>query len=131
MDTISARRFHEAGGVEDWRALGEGVRAFFRPGSFADGARLVAAIGELDGLDEHHPDVDLRWEGVTVRLFTSTDDHLGLTKHDLELARRISAAADRDRDRRWRDGSGHDGGGHGPGLLSRWPSLPTRSGCRR
>jgi 4a-hydroxytetrahydrobiopterin dehydratase len=92
MDDISPRRFHE-GGVEDWRALGEGVCAFFRTGSFADGARLVTAIGELDGLDDHHPDVDLRWEGVTVRLITSTGDYFGLTKHDLELARRISAVA--------------------------------------
>jgi hypothetical protein len=48
----SPKQFHEADGVGDWRVLGEGARAYFRTGSFAAGARLVQAIGELDGLDE-------------------------------------------------------------------------------
>jgi 4a-hydroxytetrahydrobiopterin dehydratase len=53
----------------------------------------VRAIGELAGLGDHHPDVDLRREGVTVRLLTVTDDWYGLSERDLELARRISALA--------------------------------------
>jgi 4a-hydroxytetrahydrobiopterin dehydratase len=92
-EPISARRFHEAEGVEDWRVLGEGACTYFRTGSFAAGARLVDAIGQLAGLDDHHPDVDLRWEGVTVRLATVTDDYYGLSERDLELARQISAVA--------------------------------------
>jgi len=92
-EPISARRFHEAEGVEDWRVLGEGACTYFRTGSFAAGARLVAAIGGLAGLDDHHPDVDLRHGGVTVRLITITDDYYGLSGRDLELARRISALA--------------------------------------
>jgi len=39
----------------------------------------------------HHPDVDLRYAGVTVRLWTH--DVNGLSERDVELARRISAAA--------------------------------------
>jgi pterin-4a-carbinolamine dehydratase len=76
MDTkpITPRRFHEAAGVEDWRVLGEGACAYFRTGSFGAGARLAQAIGELDGLDAHHPDIDVRQKGVTVRLITITDD---------------------------------------------------------
>ena len=95
MDTarISPRQFHEADGVEDWRVMGEGACAYFRTGSFAAGARLVDAIGQLPGLDDLHPDVDLRWEGVTVRLATVTDDYYGLSERDLELARQISAVA--------------------------------------
>jgi 4a-hydroxytetrahydrobiopterin dehydratase len=92
-DPITPRRFHEADGVEDWRVLGEGACAYFRTGSFAAGARLVRAVGELAGLDDHHPDVDLRWDGVTVRLITITDDHYGLSERDVELARRISEVA--------------------------------------
>jgi 4a-hydroxytetrahydrobiopterin dehydratase len=57
------------------------------------GARLVHAIGELAGLGEHHPDLDLRHEGVTVRLLTTADDWYGLTERDLDLARQISAVA--------------------------------------
>ncbi len=90
---ITPRQFHEAAGVEDWRVLGEGACAYFRTGSFAAGARLVQAISELAGLDDHHPDVDLRHGGVTVRLITVTDDYYGMSERDLELARQISAVA--------------------------------------
>ncbi|HWD44627.1 MAG TPA: VOC family protein [Actinomycetota bacterium] len=90
---ISPKQFHEADGVEDWRVLGEGACAYFRTGSLAAGARLVHAIGELGGLDAHHPDIDLRHPGVTVRLVTVSDDDYGLSERDLELARRISALA--------------------------------------
>jgi 4a-hydroxytetrahydrobiopterin dehydratase len=53
----------------------------------------VQAISELPGVDEHHPDIDVRHEGVTVRLITFTDDYGGMTRRDAELARQISAAA--------------------------------------
>jgi 4a-hydroxytetrahydrobiopterin dehydratase len=90
---ISPRQFSEADGVEDWRVLGEGACPYFRTGSFVAGTRLVHAIGELAGLGEHHPDLDLRHEGVTVRLLTTADDWYGLTERDLDLARQISAVA--------------------------------------
>jgi 4a-hydroxytetrahydrobiopterin dehydratase len=90
---IAPSRFGEADGVEDWRVLGEGACAFFRTESFAAGARLVQRIGELPGLDGHHPDADLRGQGVTVRLITITQEAGGLTRRDLELARQISVVA--------------------------------------
>jgi 4a-hydroxytetrahydrobiopterin dehydratase len=92
-DQIRVRQFHESEGVEDWRVLGDGACAFFRTGSFAAGARLVGAIGELASIDDHHPDVDVRHDGVTVRLITISDDYYGMSRRDVELARRISAVA--------------------------------------
>jgi len=92
-DPITIRQFHEAEDVEDWRVVGDGATADFPTESFAHAARFVAAIGELAGLDDHPPDVDIRPGGVTVRLVTSTDDHYGLAIRDLELAREISAVA--------------------------------------
>jgi 4a-hydroxytetrahydrobiopterin dehydratase len=59
-EPITPRQFHDADGVEDWRVVGEGACTYLRTGSFAAGARLVHAIGELAGLEDHHPDVDLR-----------------------------------------------------------------------
>jgi 4a-hydroxytetrahydrobiopterin dehydratase len=50
---ITARQFHEAAGVGDWRVLDEGACTYFRTGSFEAGARLVQAIAELGGLDDH------------------------------------------------------------------------------
>jgi 4a-hydroxytetrahydrobiopterin dehydratase len=92
-DRITPRQFHEAEGVEDWRVLGEGACTYFRTGSFQAGERLVHAISELAGLNDHHPDLDVRYGGVTVRLITITDDYYGLSERDLELARQISAVA--------------------------------------
>ena len=92
-DRITVRQFRESEGVEDWRVLGEGACTYFRTGSFAAGARLVQAVGELTGLDDHYPDVDLRHDGVTVRLITITNDYYGMSTRDVELARQISAVA--------------------------------------
>jgi 4a-hydroxytetrahydrobiopterin dehydratase len=94
-DRITGRQFDESTGVEDWRAVWGGGRAcaYFLTGSFAAGAALVRAIGELPSVANHHVDVDLRPEGVIVRLFT--EDPGGLSNTDVEIAREISAAARR------------------------------------
>ena len=92
-DHITARQFHESEGTEDWRVIGDGACSLFRTGSFAASARLVSAIGALAGIDDHRPDVDVRREGVTVRLLTTGDDYYGMSQRDVELARRISAVA--------------------------------------
>jgi 4a-hydroxytetrahydrobiopterin dehydratase len=91
-DGIGVQSFHEADGTEDWRVLAEGACAFFRTQSFAESARLVDAISGL-GIEDHPPDVDVRRDGVTVRLITIADDWYGPSRRDVELARRISAAA--------------------------------------
>ena len=94
-DRISGRQFDESSGVDDWRALWGGGFActYFQTGSFGTGAALVQAVSELAAAADHHIDVDVRREGVTVRLFT--DDPGGLSNQDAELAREISAAARR------------------------------------
>ncbi len=92
-ERISLKAFHESEGTEDWRVLSDGACAFFRIESLAAGARLVAAIGDLPDVDEHHVDVDVRRDGVTVRLITIADDYLGMSRRDVELAGQISALA--------------------------------------
>ncbi|MDP9251782.1 MAG: Pterin-4-alpha-carbinolamine dehydratase [Chloroflexota bacterium] len=94
IDGISPKQFHESEGVEDWRVLGgDGATAYFRTGSLAAGARLVQAISELPGVDGVQPDIDVRHDGVTVRMITFTKDYAGMTRRHVELARLISAAA--------------------------------------
>jgi len=92
-ERLTPQRFHEQEGVEDWRALlfVEGACTSFRTGSFAKGVALVDEIGRLADAANHHPDVDLRYRSVTVRL--TTHEVGGLSDRDVELARRISAAA--------------------------------------
>lgn len=90
-ERITPRQFQESDGVDDWRDVGMGACACFRSGSFAKGVALVDEIGRLADALNHHPDVDLQYATVTVRLFTH--DILGLTDLDAQLARQISAAA--------------------------------------
>jgi 4a-hydroxytetrahydrobiopterin dehydratase len=90
-DGITPTQFHQD--AEDWRVVGDGACAYFPTGSFTKGARLVQAISELPGLDDHSPDVDLRPDGVTVRLLTKTDEYYGMSLRDVELARGISRVA--------------------------------------
>ncbi len=90
-DRISATQFLDTVGTPDWTAADDVAAATFRTGTFEVGVRLVVAIGELADAADHHPDVDLRYPTVTVRL--STHDVGGLSHRDVELAREVSLAA--------------------------------------
>ena len=79
------------GGLDDWRMLFRALHARFRTGNFATGLELVARIGEAAEELDHHPDLDLRYPRLDVRL--SSHDVGGVTDRDLELARRISGFA--------------------------------------
>ena len=78
-------------GLDDWRMLFRALHARFRTGNFATGLELVARIGEAAEELDHHPDLDLRYPRLDVRL--SSHDVGGVTDRDLELARRISGFA--------------------------------------
>lgn len=90
---ITGREFGEADGTEDWPVVSEGACAFFRTDSFTASAELVRAISEAIDDARHAPDIDIRSDGVTVRLITVTDHYYGMSRHDLSLARTISALA--------------------------------------
>ena len=92
-DQISPKQFRESEGVEHWRVLGDGANAYFRTGSLAAGARLVQAISELPGIDDLQPDVDVRHDGVTVRMVAFIEGYGGMLRGHVELARQISAVA--------------------------------------
>jgi len=90
-DKITPQQFHDSDGVDDWRVLWSVAFATFRTGDFATGLRLLDRIGELADAANHHPDVNLRYGVVEVRLVTHSS--WSLTDLDLLLARQISSAA--------------------------------------
>ena len=51
------------------------------------------AIAELPDVGPGQPDIDLRHEGVTVRLLTKENAWYGMSTRDVDLARKISAIA--------------------------------------
>ena len=81
----------EAEQLGDWRVLFAELHARFRTGSFVKGLDLVNQIGEHAELMNHHPDVDLSYPAVAVRL--SSHDVGGVTQRDVRLARTISGLA--------------------------------------
>ena len=93
FDPMSAREFHAASDTDDWRVIGDGATAYFATPTFADAVRLVDAIGALPGVEDHRPDVDVRQDGVTVRLLSRSTEWYGMSHQDLERASQISAAA--------------------------------------
>ena len=71
------------------------LHARFRTGDFETGLKLVKKIGKAADKADHHPDVDLSYPLVDVRL--SSHDAGGVTSRDIDLARQISGfAADLD-----------------------------------
>jgi 4a-hydroxytetrahydrobiopterin dehydratase len=81
----------EAAGLPDWRWLLGALHADFASGDFATGLELVNRIGAMAEEANHHPDIDLRYPHVRVTLVSH--DASGVTSRDVDLARRISAAA--------------------------------------
>jgi 4a-hydroxytetrahydrobiopterin dehydratase len=90
-NALTQKEFRRSPGVEMWSVDGSVARAKFLTGSFARGVTLVEAIGALADAANHHPDVDLRYSFVTVRL--TTHDVHSLSDLDVALARAISKAA--------------------------------------
>jgi 4a-hydroxytetrahydrobiopterin dehydratase len=80
-----------AADLADWRAIKGVLLTRFRTGDFATGLRLVNEIGAAAEAANHHPDVELRYPNVTVKLVSH--DAAGITQRDLDLAARISDLA--------------------------------------
>jgi 4a-hydroxytetrahydrobiopterin dehydratase len=91
IEAITPQQFHGMSGVDDWRVIGEGVCAYFRTGSLVAGAGLVQAISEMLRDSDVRPDIDVRHDGVAVRLFVTPD--LGLSQRDVGMAQKVSAVA--------------------------------------
>lgn len=78
-------------GLADWRWLLGGLHARFETGDFVTGIALAAAVAEAAEEANHHPDLDLRYPFLAVKLVSH--DVGGVTSRDLALARRISELA--------------------------------------
>lgn len=79
-------------GLASWAHLVGGLQTRIRTGDFATGLKVVNAIGAAAEEMDHHPDLDLRYGRVDVRL--SSHDAGGITERDVRLARRIEEIAD-------------------------------------
>jgi 4a-hydroxytetrahydrobiopterin dehydratase len=67
------------------------ITATYELTDFVAALDFVNQVGHEAELMNHHPDIDIRWNKVTLVLSTHSEG--GLTKHDIELAHRISEVA--------------------------------------
>ncbi len=74
-----------------WSREGDAIVKRYTFAAFADGIRFVDRVAVLADAADHHPDIDIRWTAVTMRLATHSAG--GITAKDLALAARIDEAA--------------------------------------
>ena len=72
-----------------WTRAGDQLVKESRRHGFAGALAYVNQVGSLAEAADHHPDIDIRWDTVTLRL--STHSAGGLTDKDLDLATQIDA----------------------------------------
>lgn len=90
-DLISAAEFHRAPGVSDWRVTGTGPQAVFTATSLSHAAELIAPVVAAAEQFGVRPDVDLRPEGVVVRVPYRNPE--GIPAAAPEFAAAVSSAA--------------------------------------
>jgi 4a-hydroxytetrahydrobiopterin dehydratase len=72
-----------------WRRDGAALTREVEFRSFRDAIVFVGHVADVAEAMDHHPDIDVRW--TTVRLRVTTHDRGGVTPMDVELARRVDA----------------------------------------
>ncbi len=73
---------------DGWERGGEVLTRTVKCSDFRDALRLVNAVGEAAEKANHHPDIDIRYNKVTLAL--TTHDAGGLTDKDIALASTIN-----------------------------------------
>ena len=90
MSRLDERGVAEAlGRTPGWERAGGEITRTYRFRDFREALAFVNRVGELAEQAGHHPDIDIRYDTVTLGL--TTHDAGGLTAKDFELARSIDA----------------------------------------
>jgi 4a-hydroxytetrahydrobiopterin dehydratase len=80
-------------GLPNWRRSEvdePAITATYELTDFVAALDFVNRVGHEAELMNHHPDIDIRWNKVTLVLSTHSEG--GLTANDIELAHRINEA---------------------------------------
>jgi 4a-hydroxytetrahydrobiopterin dehydratase len=78
--------------VPEWELEKKHIERTFEFDDFAGAIDFVNAVAEVAEDEEHHPDIDIRYNKV--RLVLSTHSKGGLTELDFGLAERIDTLAE-------------------------------------
>ena len=73
--------------VPDWKKKSDAISRTYQFKDFPAAIKFVNALAKLAEKSNHHPDIDIRWNKVTLVL--STHDAGGLTEKDFSLAKQF------------------------------------------
>ena len=76
-------------GLSGWELAGEAIRKSFECDDFVGSVRFVQSLVEPAEAMNHHPDLEISWDTVTVTISTHSEG--GLTGADFELAEKVNA----------------------------------------
>lgn len=77
-----------------WARAGESISRTYVFADFGEAMGFVVRVGLAAEVADHHPDIDIRWNQVTLLL--TTHDQGALTSKDLDLATRCDEFAHRE-----------------------------------
>lgn len=77
------------GGLHGWSREGDAITKAFKREKFTGSVEFVNEVLPVAEELDHHPDLAVSWDTVTVTISTHSEG--GLTDADFELARRIDA----------------------------------------
>lgn len=78
--------------VPEWEHENKSIERVFEFDGFPDAIDFVNAVAEIAEEEEHHPDIDIRYNRVRIRLFTHSEG--GLTDSDFDVAEKIDTLAE-------------------------------------
>ena len=73
---------------DGWTREGETITRTFEHKDFNEALAFVNRVGELAEDANHHPDIDIRWNKVTLALTTHSAN--ALTDKDVDLASKVN-----------------------------------------
>jgi 4a-hydroxytetrahydrobiopterin dehydratase len=78
--------------VPEWEHEKKRIERVFEFDDFTEAIDFVNAVAEISEEQEHHPDIDVRYNKVKLTLWTHNKG--GLTELDFQLAERIDTLAE-------------------------------------
>lgn len=90
MEKLSSTQIKTAlASVPDWKNQDSAITRTFQFKDFPGAVKFVNSVAGIAEKEWHHPDIDIRWNKVTLTL--STHDAGGLTEKDFNLAKQFDA----------------------------------------
>ena len=88
MEKLTSAQIKTAlGKTPEWKKKGSEITRTFQFKDFPAAIKFVNALAKIAEKAAHHPDIDIRWNKVTLAL--TTHDANGLTEKDFALAKKF------------------------------------------